>query len=265
MFTWIYDLTNLQLALLLCSICLAYTWLGVVFVGNLVRRKCEDPSGIAEFVGQYLAAFGLFFGLMLGLIAVATYENYGKAEDAVGVEANRAAMLFRTVSSYPEPYRQGLQQALAEYVDYTVDETWPAYRRGLVPPGRTERLNLLQARLFTFQPMRPSEQVIHAEALRQFADFVEATRDRVAAVDTALPPLLWIIVVIGAAMTMALLWFITHELLWVRLTASGILAVFVGLMMFFIAAMDHPLRGDYSISPDALIELRETMRAATGG
>ena len=75
--------------------------------------------------------------------------------------------------------------------------------------------------------------------------------------------MLWLIVIVGAAMTLALLWFITIDHLWVQLTASGVLAVFVGLMMFFIAAMDHPLRGDYSISPDALIELRASMQAST--
>lgn len=262
---WIYDLSNTQLALLLCGVCLAYTWLGVVLVGNAIRRHCEDPSGIGDFVGQYLSAFGLFFGLMLGLIAVATYENYGAAEETVSVEANRVAQLYRTVSTYPEPFRQTLQESLADFVNHTIEEAWPAYREGRIPLGGTERLNQFQARLYSFQPTRPSEQIIHGEALRQFSEFVEATRERVAAVDTALSPLLWMIVVIGAAMTMALLWFITHELMWVRLVASGILAVYVGLMMFFIAAMDHPMRGEFSISPDALIELRDAYRATSGG
>ena len=83
--------------------------------------------------------------------------------------------------------------------------------------------------------------------------------------ETGFWPLLWWMGVWGAAWTMALLWCITHGLMWVRLVASGILAVYVGLMMFFIAAMDHPMRGELSISPDALIELRDAYRAASGG
>ena len=35
-------------------------------------------------------------------------------------------------------------------------------------------------------------------------------------------------------------------------------------MMFFIAAMDHPLRGAYSISPDALVDLRTMIQAYRG-
>ena len=260
---WIYDLTNLQLALLSCGVCVVFTWLGVVFVGNAVRRYTEDPGSIGDFVGQYLSVLGLFFGRMLGLVAVASYENYGDAETAVSVEANQLAILYRTVSTYPEPYRQSLQGAMFDYVDYVVEDAWPAYRRGQVPAGGPARVSAIQGRLFSFQPGRASEQLVHAEALRQFASFTEATRNRVEFVNTGLPTMLWLIVIVGAAMTLALLWFITIDHLWVQLTASGVLAVFVGLMMFFIAAMDHPLRGDYSISPDALIELRASMQAST--
>ncbi len=259
-FYWIYDLTNLQLALLSCGVCLTYTWLGVIFVGNALLRRTADPSSVGDFVSQYLSALGLFFGLMLGLVAVASYENFADAETAVSVEANQIAMLYRTVSTYPEPYRQLLQGEVFDYVDYVVEDAWPEYRRGKIPLDGPSRVSAIQARLFAFQPVRANEQLVHAEALRQFSGFAEATRNRLEFVNTGLPSMLWQIVVIGAAMTLALFWFITHELLWVRLTASGVLAVFVGLMMFFIAAMDHPLRGAYSIAPDALVELRTTMQ-----
>ena len=260
-FYWIYDLTNLQLAVISCGVCLTYTWLGVILVGNALRRHTEDPAGIGDFVSQYLSVLGLFFGLMLGLVAVASYENYGNAESSVSVEANEVAMLYRTVSVYPPPHRQLLQDAIYDYVDYVVEDAWPQYRRGEIPTDGPARVSAVQRHLFAFQPTRMSEQVVHAEALRQFAGFTEATRNRLEFVNTGLPSMLWLIVMIGAAMTLALLWFINNDLLWVRLTASSVLAIYVGLMMFFIAAMDHPLRGGYSISPDALIELRTMMQA----
>ena len=167
--------------------------------------------------------------------------------------------------SAPECYqwhRQLLQDAIYDYVDYVVEDAWPQYRRGEIPTDGPARVSAVQRHLFAFQPTRMSEQVVHAEALRQFAGFTEATRNRLEFVNTGLPSMLWLIVMIGAAMTLALLWFINNDLLWVRLTASSVLAIYVGLMMFFIAAMDHPLRGAYSISPDALIELRTMMQAS---
>ena len=263
-FYWIYDLTNLQLAMISCGVCITYTWLGVILVGNALRRHTEDPAGIGDFVGQYLSALGLFFGLMLGLVAVASYENYGAAETAVSVEANQVAGLYRTVSAYPPPYRQQLQGAIYDYVDYVVEDAWPQYRRGVIPTDGPARVSAIQVRLFAVQPTRTGDQLVHAEALRQFSGFTEATRNRLEFVNTGLPSMLWLIVMIGAAMTLALLWFITNDLLWVRLTASGVLAIYVGLMMFFIAAMDHPLRGAYSISPDALVDLRTMIQAYRG-
>jgi len=37
----------------------------------------------------------------------------------------------------------------------------------------------------------------------------------------------------------------------VHLILGGIFSLFLGMMIFLIAAMDHPFRGEVSVSPDA--------------
>ena len=56
-------------------------------------------------VGDFLQYFGVIYGLLLGLLAVATYQNLSDVEKTVGNEASSLAALYRDVSAYPEPAR----------------------------------------------------------------------------------------------------------------------------------------------------------------
>jgi len=251
MFYWIYDIPNKFLAVLMCFVCVGYTWSGLLLLRPRIRKWLGPEPGENEFVSHFLSAYGVFYGLMLGLIAVATYQNYSDVDNIVSKEVSSIAALYRDVSSYPEPARSNYQNHIREYVRYVVEEAWPAHQRGIIPEGIMTRVTHFQQDLFAFQPKTKAEELVHAEAIRQFNVFCEARMARMQSVSTALPEELWYVVVIGAALNLALIWMFSIDSLSVHLALSGILSMFVGLMLFFIAAMDNPFRGELSITPEA--------------
>ncbi|MBA3542933.1 MAG: hypothetical protein H0T83_00590, partial [Chthoniobacterales bacterium] len=44
-----------------------------------------------------------------------------------------------------------------------------------------------------------------------------------------------------------------------QLAVTGMMAAMFGLMAFLIIAMDHPLWGDVSVTPDALVTVRDNI------
>lgn len=52
-----------------------------------VRRRFGRPPGHNDIVSYYMGAFGVFDGLTLGLIAVATWQNYTDVDKLVYQEA----------------------------------------------------------------------------------------------------------------------------------------------------------------------------------
>jgi hypothetical protein len=40
--------------------------------------RIHRPSGLNELVGDFMQYFGVIYGLLLGLLAVATYQNYAE-------------------------------------------------------------------------------------------------------------------------------------------------------------------------------------------
>jgi hypothetical protein len=258
MFYWIYDIPNGLLAVLMCGVCIGYTWLGLLISRPWIRKWLGSGAEENEFVSYFLSAYGVFYGLMLGLIAVATYQNYSDVDGKVAREVTSIVALYRDVSSYPEPVRSNYRNHLRGYVHYVIEEAWPAQQRGIVPTGGSIRITHFQQDLFAFEPKTKGEEIVHAEAIRQFNVFIEARVAGKQSVGTALPEELWYVVVIGAALNLALIWMFVIDRVSIHLALSGILSLFVGLMLFFIAAMDNPFRGTLSISPEAYQMLLDT-------
>jgi hypothetical protein len=115
-----------------------------------------------------LAAFVVFYGITLALIAVSSYQNFTAANRAVSQETAALGTLYRAVSNYPEPIQGELQTMLHDYTRYVIEEAWPAQRRGVIPEGGTARVTVFQDKLLSFQPQTRAEEILHAETLREF-------------------------------------------------------------------------------------------------
>jgi hypothetical protein len=61
---------------------------------------------------------------------------------------------------------------------------------------------------------------------------------------------MWYVVLIGAVINIAMVWLFDMKLI-THLFLGGLLSFFLGTMIFLIAAMDNPFRGEVSISPAA--------------
>lgn len=85
-----------------------------------------------EMVGFALSSFFVLYGLLLGFLAVAAYQNYATVSDIVDREASAISALDRDFSGYPQPIRGELSSALHEYARYIIEDGWPQQRKGIV-------------------------------------------------------------------------------------------------------------------------------------
>ncbi len=88
-----------------------------------------------EVVSYYLSTVAIFYGIMLGLIAVGVWEGFNDARTAVALEAGAVAALYRDVSGFPEPDRSALEADLREYTRYEIEEAWALHRQGIISPS----------------------------------------------------------------------------------------------------------------------------------
>jgi len=105
--------------------------------------------------------------------------------------------------------------------------------------------------LHDYEPETIPAQAEYIQLMATFDDFVEARRERIDAVTLELPPLFWLVIWVGAAVNAVLIAFIYVKSLRLHLMVAGLLALFVGLVMFVTADMDHPYQGSISVGPGA--------------
>ena len=82
-----------------------------------------------------------------------------------------------------------------------------------------------------------------------------ARRTRINVTSLGLPTLLWALIWVDAAVNAVLLACVDVKILRVHLMMAGMHAVFIGLVIFVTADMDHPYMGDISVGPEDFTRL----------
>jgi hypothetical protein len=108
-----------------------------------------------------------------------------------------------------------------------------------------------------FKPSDKSEEITHEETLRQLNNFVQLRRIRLANVTRGIPAVLWWVVALGVLIEILFIAMLDMEL-HVHLIVGGILSTFLGIVIFLIAAMDHPFRGQVSVGSQGFQAVYET-------
>ncbi|MFO0913780.1 MAG: hypothetical protein U0795_12545 [Pirellulales bacterium] len=249
-FFWLYDMPTWKMVGLITGAVVGVTILGSIFVRPVLRAFIRSQPGSNELISYLLGSHGVYFGILLGLLALSAFENLNETEMRVTQEASRLAALFRDVSAFPEPTRSRLQEGLRNYTRYAIDEAWPLQRQGVIPTGGTKLVNVFQQDLTTFQPQTLAEQTNYGEALQQFNAFIEVRRMRLFSVTSGIPPIMWYVVLMGVGVNILLVWLLDMRLL-PHLFLGTINTFFLATLIALVAAMDHPFRGEVSIGPEA--------------
>jgi hypothetical protein len=248
---WLYLLPNWLFGTIVVGAFVAFSLAGQRLTRPVVHRWLGDEDH-NDLVGQFLSASGVYFGITLGLLSVGAWENYSGVDDAVTHEATTIGVLYRTIDTYPEPHRTVLVDQLRKYTRDEIDQSWPLQQQGISPAAvGSETLRQFYRYLTSVEPATESQKALHGEALRQFGNMVESRRQRLASVLTQLPPIVWLVVFGGSALNLALMWLFVvknkplHDLL------TGTLAALLGLLVFLLAIMDFPFRGEFHVGPEA--------------
>ena len=238
--------------------CAAATCLFVASFSPIASRLLRDDKDTRELFGYTLLAFGVFYALLVGLLAIATYSTFNSVRQMVGREAASLAALYRSVSGYPESCRPALQADLHEYADFLIDDAWELQSRGVIASGGVPIMNRFQRNLTTFEPATKGQEILHAETLRLFTENTLFRRERMRSVVAGLPSLMWFLVGSGAVL---LLLIVTCYRIrrGIQYFLGASIAFFLGIMILIISALDHPYRGIIKVDSKPFQLVREQL------
>ena len=204
-----------------------------------------------------MSSYGIFYGILLGLIAVSVYENFQRINDGVLSEVESLATLYRNAGAFPHPIDDELQTLLRTYTLDVVRVDWPQQAMGIVPSSGNATVDQIQASLYSVEPNSLGEDSIFEQTLAVWADFQQFRRGRLDETERVLPPLLWAVVAIGSVLNALMISLVETKNLRIHLVMAGIIATFVALLIYTIASIDHAYAGPVSVSPEPYLDLYE--------
>lgn len=210
-----------------------------------------------------LSAVATIYGLILALSAVQVWQDYTNAGDAATREATQAGDLYRDAAAYGGDEGRRIETAVRDYVRSVISHEWPRMAEGTSARATWNSYDALHRSVGALDPQTPRQTVWATEMARRVAAIADARRNRLDQAANGLPGLYWTIILLGTLVTMLY----GGALLPRRANILVIcgLATAMGMVVFFVMALDHPFSGSTAIPPIALQQTIANMNAYDAG
>lgn len=243
------------------------TWLALIFVKPFFMIFVRRQVGANELVGQALSIFALFYGLLLGLLSISTYQSAAIAEDDVIIEATSLLAISRNAQSFDDPFRSEVRKGVLAYTKYLINEAWPEQQAGKLPLGGDPMIKSLFDIIYGYSPQTKVQENIHADTIKHFNQVRTARLKRLAALVVGIPDVMWTLVWIGVVITLMLVLMLNMKFT-LHIVLGGVVAFFLGVVIFLLISLDNPFRGEVGVSSEVLqsaLPFLEEWAAGGGG
>ncbi|MBB3156463.1 hypothetical protein FHS07_000147 [Microbacterium proteolyticum] len=227
----------------------------VLLLRGWVRRASAGRGEWDRILSYAVGAYGIIYGVTLGLIAAGAYGNFALVNSVVVQESSAVAVLYRDAGFMSEPAASDLKGALIAYTNAVITEDWPLQEQRIAPEATDEYVTGIQRAIAEFQPANDSDVVAKSQAIGAFNTFVTDRRERISLTHLSLPWMLWIVIGVGALLNAVLLALIEVKDLRIHLLMSGLISTFLAILVYSIAGFDHVYSGPIAVTPEHFRDL----------
>ena len=237
-------------------------------VQRLVPTASRQPHN--DVAGFIYAALGVIYAVLLALVVIAVWEEYGAASETVEQEANALVEIAWLAHRLPEPEGSHIQELCRSYAEEVVHKEWPLMEQGQAPlmtqtqgtPAGWTIIDDIRANLQEFQPRTAADEQLYAEGLDQVQRLADARRMRLVAAEEDIPGVLWAVLIFGGIAAIGFTYLFGLENTWAHRLMVVTLATVIGLVLFTIGALEHPFSGGARISTDAFDLVLERLKTS---
>jgi len=241
--------TAVFIGVLIVSLAVALAVAGLAVAQRLVPLPVREAHNAAT--GTVYAALYVMFGVTVGFSLYLVWQQYDAAQKAAEREAVTVEELYRLAGGFPEPERGRVQDLAVTYARVVVEEEWPLMREGRTSPRAAELADELRSSIQDFEPRTEAVQELRSEGLTQLDDLDEDRALRLLEVREGLPPIMWVVLVVGGVITVTFTYLFGMKSPWLHMLAVAALTVVVTLIIYTIAVLDYPFNGELRVGPHA--------------
>ncbi len=242
----LYDLPDWLMGVCIVGTIVGLSYACYFLVLRIWRRSFTDEETNVSMT--VLTVIATITSLLLAFVAVSVWESFNDAEEAVVNEANSVSELARDLAIFDSAQSRDARHMLREYADMVVNVEWRDMQRGASNKEVWNTFDRMFLAIGNLEPDTPRRAALMPEIFASTNQLLDDRRIRLHTSQSAVPLTLWVVVLLGAALTIGTTVVLapTRFHYWI----VGLLAMSIALVFYLVVAMDRPFAGEQSISAE---------------
>lgn len=247
-------LQNFTIVVLTVAASLLFMW-GLNRVWPSEKRHAHN-----ELIGWQLSILGTTYAVILGFMLYTVWTNFGDAELNTENEANAVGNLYRLAQGLPDPQRGQIEVLARSYADAVVDQDWPQMAAGHTSESSHKVNQDMWRTLMSIKIGSPTEIVAEDHALSELSALTEHRRIRVLQNASRLPDVLWCLLIVGGAVTIASASMFGSANTSLHAFQVLVFSLLVVLALVAVADIDRPFQGSVHVSDYPFRRAQQNMK-----
>lgn len=211
-----------------------------------------------DIIGWQVGVLGTTYAVIMGFMLYAVWTSFQSADINAEAEANCLVSVFRLADGLPAAERDQVHQLARQYADVVINQEWPVMHRGELGLAGHDTIQQLWTVVLQTKPASFAEQSSMNLTLSEISSMTEHRRVRQLESQSKLPGVLWMVLIVGGAITMLSSCLFGIENFRLHCIQIASLTLLLSLILVAIADIDRPFRGTVHIYPRGFERARDT-------
>ncbi|KUJ69059.1 hypothetical protein ACZ90_14560 [Streptomyces albus subsp. albus] len=244
------------LVLLLAMAAASAVVLAITVLKERRVREGDDPSETPDVIEYMTMMVGVVYAIVLGLAIAGVWESRGAAQERVRLEAQALYEVSERAAAYPPPVRDRIRADVEAYVDHVVHREWRVMRdKGELTERGDQLLHTLRLDVIGHRPRGEVEAQTYQPLVDQVAAVADARGAREQNAGPTLPGVVWFGLVLGAVVTVGLIFTLQIRRSPRELLLSGLFSMLIAFLLFLVWDLDAPFGRSVSEGTQAFTDL----------
>ena len=217
--------------------------------------------------GNIFGVAGTLYAVLLGLVVVDAMETFSTARMTVERESDALANMYILASRLPAEKAQAFQSLCLSYAHEVVEREWPLMDQGKSDPEARNLTYLFFREIADVEPATENLKAVYPLLLEQGMELRDQRRMRTTIATHGLPIIEWVVLCLGAIVTVTFTYFFRLDSFKVQLTLTGMVALLIALNLYLVVLFGNPFSGDLHVEAEPFqtdLQIFERLKALDG-
>ncbi len=218
--------------------------------GLILVRKRFSPDLLKachEVGGVMLAVIGTLYAIIIGMIVVNSQAKVEQASQMAISESNMLSSIFHLATTFEQPARQEIKDAIHEYASVVVEQDWSKVEQGKEKEASIPAYQKLWKTVTGYTPVNNKDQQSYSLMLSNMEELTAARRFRMVSAKGGLPLVLWAVLIAGGVLTIWFTYFFYMESLIAQIIMTAGVAIFMSMNVYLIYICQNPYRVELGV------------------